>query len=58
MKKRDLESKLRQLGYRFLRSKKHDLFTNGIKIVTVPRHKEINIFLAEKILKQAINESL
>jgi hypothetical protein len=50
MKKRDLESMLYQMGFRLIRSKKHDAWSNGSKTVFTPRHKVVNIFLAKKIL--------
>lgn len=54
VKKRELENKLRSLGWRFeYPGKKHDQWTNGVIGESVPRHKEINEILAQKILKTA-----
>lgn len=51
MKRHDLEQILSQSGYWFLRNGKHCLYTNGVNIVAVPMHKDINKFLAKKIIK-------
>ncbi|MCX6102240.1 MAG: type II toxin-antitoxin system HicA family toxin [Proteobacteria bacterium] len=54
MKRRDLEKRLRQLGWYFLRhGGNHDVWTNGIEREEVPRHNEVNELLARKILKHA-----
>lgn len=54
MKKRDLEARLKQLGWSFLRhGGNHDTWTNGEDIEQVPRHAEINELLAKKILRNA-----
>lgn len=53
MKHRDLTSILIRHGYVLARAIKHEVWTNGTKTLTVPRQKEINRFLAKKILKQA-----
>lgn len=56
MKKRDLEKKLKELGWKFsCHGGKHDIWTNGKEFESVPRHNEIKEFLAKKIIKTAIN---
>lgn len=56
MKKRDLEKTLRGLGWRFLRpGGNHDIWTNGVDTEPVPRHNEVNEYLAKKIIKKAVN---
>lgn len=54
MKKRDLEGRLLTIGWYFLRSgSKHDIWTNGVQLISIPRHKEINLLTAEGIMKFA-----
>lgn len=55
MKKKELISILTKNGFTLdkNRSNKHDFYTKGPLKTCVPRHKEVNIFLAKKILKQA-----
>lgn len=54
MKKRDVEKKLAEMGWWFLRhGGDHDVWTNGNDLEYVPRHKEINELLAKKILRTA-----
>ena len=54
MKKRDLEKKLKALGWRFCKhGGDHDHWTNGKEFESVPRHVEVNENLAKKILKAA-----
>lgn len=56
MKRRDLEAKLRTLGWRFLRAGgKHDIWARDAQddTISVPRHTEINEHLARAILRQA-----
>lgn len=56
MKKRDLERKLSELGWSFLRhGGKHDTWTNGKIQNFIPRHPEINENLARSIIKTAKN---
>ena len=56
MKKRELEKKLRELGWYFYKhGGDHDHWTNGIEFESVPRHAEVNEILARKILKTAKN---
>ena len=54
MKRRDLVAELQQAGCVLLRNgAKHDIYHNpkNGKSEPVPRHREINEFLAKKILK-------
>ena len=54
MKRRELEKKLTQAGWYLLRhGGSHDIWTNGKDEEPVPRHVEINEYLARKILKKA-----
>ena len=54
MKRRDLEKKLAELGWYFERhGGNHDVWTNGKESEPLPRHNEINEYLAKKILKKA-----
>lgn len=54
MKRRDLLKHLRKLGCVFVREgNKHSVFFNPLtgRISTIPRHSEINNYLAEKICR-------
>jgi mRNA interferase HicA len=54
VKRRDLERKLTDCGWYFLRSGgRHDVWTDGEGEEAVPRHREINERLAQAILKRA-----
>jgi mRNA interferase HicA len=54
MKKRDLEKRLKELGWWFKGpGGRHDIWTNGQIIEPVPRHREINEMLSKKILRKA-----
>lgn len=56
VKKRELEKKLRALGWYFSKhGGEHDHGTNGKEYESVPRHPEINELLAKEILKTAKN---
>ncbi|CAB5150806.1 hypothetical protein D3OALGB2SA_4794 [Olavius algarvensis associated proteobacterium Delta 3] len=58
MKKRELENRLRQMGWAFLRhGKRHDIWTDGEREEAIPRHNEINEKLAKAILKRAGRKS-
>ncbi|MCD7959525.1 MAG: type II toxin-antitoxin system HicA family toxin [Ruminococcus sp.] len=53
MKRRDLIKLLKKNGWTFLRDGgRHDIYTNGEKEEPIPRHKEINEILAQKIIKK------
>ena len=57
MKRRELEKRLTDLGWRFLRhGGKHDVWTDGEREEAVPRHREINEKLALAILRRASKE--
>lgn len=50
MKRRDLEKRLSDYGWRFLRAGgRHDVWTDGEREEAVPRHREINEKLARAI---------
>jgi len=54
MQRRDLESQLRQLGWRLARhGGKHDVWARGERELTIPRHTAINEYTAKAILRQA-----
>lgn len=54
MKKRELERRLRGLGWRLLRhGGSHDVWSDGEREEAVPRHVEISEKLAYAILKRA-----
>ena len=54
MKYRELVRKLREVGWYLAREgSRHEIWTNGEVEEPVPRHKEINEFLAKKIVKKA-----
>ena len=53
MKQRDLVKKLEKSGWWLLKhGANHDIYTNGVDIEPVPRHKEINERLAQAIIKR------
>lgn len=53
MKRRDLIKLLEKNGWYFLRDGgRHDVYTNGVKMEPIPRHKEINEMLAKSIIKK------
>jgi mRNA interferase HicA len=52
MKKRDLEKRLRDAGWWFLRQgSNHEIWTNGELAEPIPRHKEIHEQLAGGIIR-------
>ena len=54
MKRRELNKRLRRLGWRILREgKKHTIWTDDNDMVAVPRHPEINERTARAILMVA-----
>lgn len=55
MKRRDLEKKLKELGFVFSHNGgNHDMFKNGSgRVISVPRHREVDEFTAKGILKDA-----
>lgn len=53
MKKRDLIKLLEKNGYKFVRNGgRHDVYSNGRKTESVPRHDEVNERLAQAIIKR------
>jgi mRNA interferase HicA len=54
VRRQDLEQRLRRLGWNFVRhGGKHDIWSNGAREEAVPRHREINEWLAAAILRRA-----
>lgn len=54
MKLAELEKQLRKFGWRLIRNgSRHDIWGNGEESEAVPRHKEIDEYLAKKIIKTA-----
>ena len=54
MKRRELEKRLRLLGWRFVRhGGRHDVWTDGEREEAVPRHAEVNEELARAVLRRA-----
>jgi len=54
MKKVDLERQLRELGWwKSREGAKHEKWTNGRHTTMIPRHRDINEFTAEAILRFA-----
>jgi len=54
MKRRDLEKKLRSMGWILIRhGGRHDVWSDGNREIAVPRHNEINEYTAKAILKDA-----
>jgi mRNA interferase HicA len=54
MKKRELEKMLRCIGWTFLaHGARHDIWTNAVHTIAVPRHREINEVTARGILRDA-----
>jgi mRNA interferase HicA len=57
VKRRDLERRLTECGWRFVRSGgRHDVWSDGQRDEAIPRHKEINEVLARTILRRACKE--
>jgi mRNA interferase HicA len=57
MKKRELERRLRECGWRFLRhGGRHDVWTDGESEEYVPRHAEVNEQLARSILRKVTRD--
>jgi predicted RNA binding protein YcfA (HicA-like mRNA interferase family) len=54
MKLRDLEKRLRSLGWSLVRhGARHDVWSDGERELVVPGHNEINEYTARAILKNA-----
>jgi mRNA interferase HicA len=57
VKRRDLERRLLNCGWRLLRSGgRHDVWTDGLREEAIPRHREVNERLALTILRRACKE--
>ena len=57
MKRRDLERRLRDIGWSIARrGGRHDIWTQGEYELVVPRHREINEYTAMAILRTAERE--
>lgn len=53
MKRRELENKLKSIGFSFLcHGGNHGIWVRGNEKEEIPRHAEINEILAKKILKR------
>jgi len=54
MKRREVERRLRELGWRFLRhGGSHDVWTDGSNDTAIPRHTEISEGTARSIIRYA-----
>jgi len=54
MRRRDIERRLGGLGWELSRhGGAHDMWTDGIRRLAIPRHREIANGLARKLLKKA-----
>ena len=54
MKRRDLIKRLEAAGYKLDRNGDHSIYEKpGCRPVQVPKHRELNEFTAQKILKDA-----
>jgi predicted RNA binding protein YcfA (HicA-like mRNA interferase family) len=54
MKRRELERRLRELGWRLARhGARHDVWARGEEEIAVPRHVEVNERTAAAILREA-----
>jgi mRNA interferase HicA len=57
VKRRDLEPRLRVLGWSFLRhGGSHDIWVRGTRNMAIPRHIEIKENTARAILREAAKE--
>lgn len=53
MKRRELLKKLEAKGWYFKRhGGDHDVYTDGVRTIAVPRHSEINELLARAIIRK------
>lgn len=53
MKRKDLIKEVEASGYKLARNgANHDIYTNGVRFETIPRHSEINEKLAKTIIKR------
>ncbi|HVR41310.1 MAG TPA: type II toxin-antitoxin system HicA family toxin [Thermoanaerobaculia bacterium] len=58
VKRRDLEQRLSECGWRFLRRGGRHVWTDGNREEAIPRHREINENLARSILQRACGRKL
>ncbi|MBK9519212.1 MAG: type II toxin-antitoxin system HicA family toxin [Anaeromyxobacter sp.] len=57
MRRRELERRLRELGWTLLRhGGNHDVWTDGERLEYVPRHAEVSELLARRILAKAASK--
>jgi predicted RNA binding protein YcfA (HicA-like mRNA interferase family) len=57
MRRRELEGRLRELGWRLVRrGRRHDIWEQEEREVAVPRHVEINEYTAKAIIQSAKGE--
>ena len=52
MKKREIEQKLKENGFEFVRRTKHETWSNGKRVIVLPCRSEINEGLAKDLLLQ------
>lgn len=52
MKRRELEKKLKDKGYKKVRQTKHIIYSDGLRSITVPGGSDINDQLAKEIMLQ------
>jgi len=53
VKRRDLIAHFEEHGFRFLREGKHAIYTNGIKVIPIKRHRQFDRITANALCKQA-----
>ncbi|WP_084184938.1 type II toxin-antitoxin system HicA family toxin [Desulfonatronum thiodismutans] len=54
VKRRDLVKYFEQHGYRLLREgANHAIYTNGIKVIPIKRHRQLDRITANELCKQA-----
>ena len=53
VKRRDVVRLLEKNGFKNIGGAKHDVFTKGRFVATVPRHREISDYTFDAIMKQA-----
>jgi len=57
LKRRELERRLTESGWRFLRhGGRHDVWTDGEREEAIPRHREVNDRLAHAILRRVMRQ--
>ncbi len=54
VKRRDLIQHFTESGFRFLREgRKHSIYTNGVRVIPIKRHRIIDRIAANQLCKQA-----